>query len=251
MPTKTVKPTATSINPISFKPSAPAVVAAPEEMLPAPGETPFLDITGDITSTDVAHVQLALKHQIDTRFENVPPGNLVAYAGEDYYAISPPVKVVPLTLRKFFLQVTEQGETPIVAWSEAEMEEAGGSLSLNNPELMPFKPGADILFLVAGLNPKKFDGISFVDVLGLLYAPMKFRGKNSAYEPTAKVLISWAAIKHSRGEHTPMCDYPYDLVVLKSPWKGTTFFKPSLRRRREEPHTADQIKAFVEVAKNL
>jgi hypothetical protein len=242
---------------VSFRTSAPAapstpapVTIAPQEELPAVAEAPFIDITGDVDGSDVTHTRLAVMHQIDTRF-SVPPGNLVAYLGEEHYSIQPPIKVVALTLDKFFLQVVEQGETPIIAKSEMEMEEAGGTLKMNDPELLAFRPAADIFLLVAGLDPKKFDGIPFLDALGVPYAPMKFRSKKSAYEPTAKTLISWQAIKHGRGEHTPMCDFPYDLVVLKSPWKGTTFFKPSLRRRREEPHTPEQIAAFVEIAKNF
>jgi hypothetical protein len=236
--------------------TAPAPVAVPvsvaPENLPVPvTEEPYLDITGEVDGSDVSHPRLALKHAIDTRFEDVIPGNLVAYLGEEHYSITPPVKVVVAGLKKFFLQVAEPGETPITAASAEEMEEAGGTLNPSDPELLHFRPAADIKLLVAGLNPKAFDGIPFFDVLGIPYAPMVFRGKNSAYEPTAKVLISWAAIKHARHEQTPMCDYPYDLKVSKTPWKGTTFFKPSLQRRRDEPHSAAQITAFVEIAKNL
>jgi hypothetical protein len=244
-------PTTAPAAPIAAAPITTVPVTTREELPAVISEAPFIDITGDVDGSDVTHTRLAVKHQIDTRFDTVLPGNLVAYLGEEHYSITPPVKVIALTLDKFFLQVTEQGETPVIAKSEVELEEAGGTLKMNDPELLPFRPAADILFLVAGLDPKKFDGIPFLDALGIPFAPMKFRGKNSAYEPTAKVLISWQAIKHSRGEHTPMCDFPYDLVVLKSPWKGTTFFKPSLRRRREEPHSPAQIAAFVEIAKNF
>ena len=159
--------------------------------------------------------------------------------------------MIPLTLNKYLLQVVEQGETPIRVKDEVEMEEAGGTLNLHDPELLPFRPAADILLLVAELDPKKLDGIPFLSALGVQYAPMVFQSKKSAYEPVAETLISWQAIKDRRGEHTPMCDYPYDLIILKSPYKGTTFLKPSLRRRREEPHSPEQIAAFVEIAKNF
>jgi hypothetical protein len=250
MPTKS-KSAVVSFRAPAPAPAAPAAPAPRQEELPATIEAPFIDITGDVDGSDVTLTRIAVKHQVDQRFEDVPPGNLVVYLGEEHYSIQPPVKVVALTLDKFFLQVVEQGETPIIAKSETEMEEAGGTLKMNDPELLAFRPAANILLLVAGLDPKKLNGIPFLDVLGVPYAPMKFQSKKSAYEPTAKTLISWQAIKHSRGEHTPMCDFPYDLVILKSPWKGTTFFKPSLRRRREEPHTPAQIAAFVEIAKNF
>jgi hypothetical protein len=211
-----------------------------------------MDITGDVDGSDISHTLLAVKHPIDQRFTNVPGGNFVVYlSGEEYYSLPGPLRMVPLTLDKFFVQVVEQGETPIRARNVEEMEEAGGTLDPHNPELLPFRPAADILLLVAGLDAKKLDGVPFVDVLGNAYAPMNFRARKSAYDPTAKVLLSWAAIKHSRHTPAPLCDFPYELVVLKSPWKGTTFFKPSMRRLRDEPHSAQQIAAFLEVAKNL
>jgi hypothetical protein len=247
-----------AINPVSFKSPVPTTtpmvpaITTPEEMLPTMIEEPFTDITGDIDGTDVSHTQLAVKHGIDQRFPTVSPGNFVSYLGaEEYYSLPGPLRVINLKLDKLFIQVTEQGEIPIRVKNAEEMAEAGGTLDLNNPELLHFRPAADILLLVAGLDPKKLDGVPFVDALGSVYAPMNFCAKSSAYESTAKVLISWSAIKHSRHTPAPMCDFPYDLVILRSPYKGTTFFKPSLRRLRDEPHSAAQIEAFVEIAKNL
>ena len=143
-----------------------------------------MDITGDVDGSDISHTQLAVKHPIDQRFPNVPGGNFVVYlSGEEYYSLPGPLRMVPLTLDKFFIQIVEQGETPIRARNVEEMEEAGGTLDPHKPELLPFRPAADIFALGGGFRPEKIGRRAFCGCPGSGLCTDEFPGPKVRLRP--------------------------------------------------------------------
>jgi hypothetical protein len=245
---KTVNVRKSKSESVSFVGEADAMTqpAASQQLVPGG------DIDGEVDASDIKLPQLVLKHAVDPRFSEITPGNFVySIGGEEAYPLVPPLTIIALSIRKGYLQKAEPGEIPIRCWSKKEVEEAGGTLEPGQPDLLLFVPFGDIMLLIAGLErTERSAGVMFLDVAGEKFAPAVYRTKGTAFNETAKALITWETFQRMKGnQNARLIDYRWQLGVARRSGASVSYLVPTLKRGTE--HGSALIAALRDVAANL
>jgi hypothetical protein len=196
--------------------------------------------------------RLTLKHEIDTRFSSVQPGNFVYHNNrDDGLELAPPIEIIVLRAEKSFIQRTGPGETPILCRTNAELAQCNGTITpWAEPNKVPFQVLLDTLLLIehpALAIRQKTPWIEYAESKGALAT---YRAKASAYQEISSVLLFPLMYARMKGEApTPIWERKWKLGATMKPGSSFSYWVPILKPvSRVSPA---ESKALREIAENL